>query len=72
MEEYEIRINIGGVVELAVFLTIVLALGNLLKLWTISWWWVFSPVLALLAATGITILVVFIVIIVKNLAERRI
>lgn len=72
MEEYEIRINIGGVVELAVFLTIVLALGNLLKLWAISWWWVFSPVLALLAATGITILVVFIVIIVKNLAERSI
>ena len=32
MDKFEIKIDLGGTIELAVFLTIVLAVGRLLKL----------------------------------------
>lgn len=67
---FEVHIDISGVIELAIFLTIVLALGKLLKFWAMSWWWVASPVLALVGLLVATALVTYIVIIVKNLAER--
>ena len=71
MDKFEIKIDLGGTIELAVFLTIVLAVGRLLKLWTFSWWWVASPVLALVGIGIIGVLVVYLVLIVKGLAERR-
>ena len=71
MEKFEININLGGTIELAIFLTLVLALGKLLKLWTMSWWWVASPVLVLVGALVVTAILTYLVIIVKNLAERR-
>lgn len=67
----EITIDFSGVIELSVFLTIILALGKLLKLWKMSWWWVASPVLALVGLLAATALITFLVIVVKNLAERR-
>ena len=71
MGKFEININLGGTIELAVFLTLVLALGRILKLWTISWWIVATPVLVLVAALVVTAILTYLVIIIKNLAERR-
>lgn len=71
MKKFEININLGGTIELAIFLTLVLALGNLLKLWTMSWWVVAVPVLILVGALVVTAILTYLVIIIKNLAERR-
>ena len=71
MDRFEIRVDLGGTIELALFLTIVLAVGKLLKLWSMSWWWVASPVLVLVGALILTALITYLVIIVKHLAERR-
>ena len=71
MDKIEININISGVIELAVFLTLVLALGRLLKIWTFSWWWVASPALAVVALGLIAVIVVYAVLVVKGLAERQ-
>ena len=71
MNNIEVKIDLAGTIELAVFLTIVLAVGRLLKLWTFSWWWVASPILALVGIGIIGVLVVYLVLIVKGLAERR-
>lgn len=71
MGKFEININLGGTIELAVFLTLVLALGRILKLWTISWWIVATPVLVLVGALVVTAILTYLVIIIKNLAERR-
>ena len=71
MGKFEININLGGTIELAVFLTLVLALGRILKLWTISWWIVATPVLVLVGALVVTAILTYLVIVIKNLAERR-
>lgn len=71
MGNIEVKIDLGGTIELAIFLTIVLAVGRALKLWTFSWWWVASPVLALVGIGIIGVLVVYLVLIIKGLAERR-
>ena len=71
MDNFEIRIDFGGTIELAGFLTVILALGKLLKMWSMSWWWVASPVLVLVGALLLTALITYVVLIVKNLAERR-
>lgn len=71
MDKIEVKIDLAGTIELAVFLTVVLAVGRALKLWTFSWWWVASPILALVGIGIIGVLVVYLVLVVKGLAERR-
>ena len=67
----EITIDFSGVIELAVFLTVVLAVCRLLKIWTFSWWWVASPILALIGLVIVGLIVVYAVLVVKGLAERQ-
>lgn len=67
---FEVHIDISGLIELAIFLTVILGVARLLGPWEFSWWWVASPVLALVGLLAATALVTYIVIIVKNLAER--
>ena len=68
----EIKVDMGGAIELAIFLTLVLAAGNLLKLWApISWWWVASPLLALVVGWFLFIIISLVAIIIKVSINKR-
>lgn len=62
MGHIEIKINIAGLVRLAILFTLILVAAKVFNLMNISWWWAVSPVLLLVAMLLVVALVVYFVV----------
>lgn len=60
---FNIDIDFSGLWEVAIFATIIFLILRLTKLIAWAWWWVFSPVLAVLGLWLVVALVVIITVI---------
>lgn len=64
---FNINIDFSGLWEVAIFATIIFLILRLTNLIAWSWWWVFSPVLAVL---GIWLIVALVVVIIAVITSR--
>ena len=64
---FNINIDFSGLWEVAIFATIIFLILRLTNLVAWSWWWVFSPVLAML---GIWLVVALMVVIAVIFSRR--
>jgi len=60
---FNINIDFSGLWEVAIFVTIIFLILRLTNLIAWAWWWVFSPVLAVLGLWLVVALVVIITVI---------
>lgn len=64
---FNINIDFSGLWEVAIFATIISLILRLTNLIAWSWWWVFSPVLAVL---GLWLIVALVVVIIAVISSR--
>lgn len=60
-DNFNIKIEFSGLWEVAIFATIIFLVLRLTNLIAWSWWWVFSPVLAVLGLWLVVALVLVII-----------
>ena len=65
---FNIKIDFSGLWVVAIFATIIFIILRLANLIAWSWWWVFSPVLAVL---GFWVVVALVLVIVAVILSRR-
>ncbi len=65
---FNINIDFSGLWEVAIFATIIFLIMRLTHLIAWSWWWVFSPVLAVL---GLWLVVALVFVIIAVISSRR-
>jgi len=65
---FNINVDFSGPWDVAIFATIIFLVLRLTKLIAWSWWWVFSPVLAVL---GLWLVVALVLVIVSVIFSRR-
>lgn len=64
---FNINIDFSGLWEVAIFATIIFLILRLTNLIAWSWWWVFSPVLAVL---GLWLIVALVLVIIAVISSR--
>ena len=64
---FNINIDFSGLWEVAIFATIIFLIMRLTNLIAWSWWWVFSPVLAVL---GFWLVVALVLVIIAVISSR--
>ena len=63
---FNINIDFSGLWEVAIFATIIFLILRLTNLIAWSWWWVFSPVLAVLGLWLVSALVLVIIAVISS------
>lgn len=66
--DFNINIDFTGLWEVAIFATIIFIILRLTNLVAWSWWWVFSPVLAVV---GLWLVVALVLVIIAFISSRR-
>jgi len=67
-DNFNIKIDFSGLWEVALFATIIFLILRLTNLIAWSWWWVFSPVLAVL---GLWLAVLLVLVIITVFSSQR-
>ena len=67
-DNFNIKIDFSGLWEVALFATIIFLILRLTNMIAWSWWWVFSPVLAVL---GLWLAVLLVLVIITVFSSQR-